>query len=221
MMYMRLIVVLILLLFAVVAHGQRKRQRADTTGTVVIDSLKANENTRVVPIETYASRFDPRKALLYSAVLPGAGQAYNKKYWKVPLVYGALGVGYFMADRYNTQYKLDRSRLFSLLNDDRTEDPDNPGFTLAGNRIRSGSLLTPQGLTLEQIRNRVNRFQRDRDFSLMLMGVIYFAQLVEAHVDAHLKEFQLNPALRASIEPCIKPIDLGGRSKGLSLVIRF
>lgn len=218
---MRLIVILFFLLPVLAAQGQRKRQRADATAAVVIDSLKANEKTQVIPIETYASRFDPRKALLYSAVLPGAGQAYNRKYWKVPLVYGALGLGYYMADRFNTQYKLDRSRLFSLLNDSGTEDPDNPGFTLAGNRLRSGALLTPQGLTLEQIRNRVNRFQRDRDFSLMLMGVIYFAQLVEAHVDAHLKEFQLNPALKASIEPSIEPMGLGGQSKGLSLVIRF
>src|SRR4051794_1251894 len=54
------------------------------------DSMRIMKNGKVITIESYAQRYQPRKALLYSAVFPGLGQAYNKKYWKLPIVYGGF-----------------------------------------------------------------------------------------------------------------------------------
>src|SRR6478609_4986698 len=80
------------------------------------DSTGNGKKRKIVTIETYAKRFDPRKALFYSAVLPGLGQAYNKKYWKIPLVYGGLlgllaGVKFY--DDYQQKYK---NALFDMIN---------------------------------------------------------------------------------------------------------
>ena len=64
---------------------------AQTTAPVAKDTVII-EREDTVRMKSYASRYDPRKALLLAAIVPGLGQAYNKKYWKIPLVYGALGV---------------------------------------------------------------------------------------------------------------------------------
>ena len=157
----------------------------------------------VETIESYAKRYDPRKALFYSAVLPGMGQAYNKKYWKIPLVYGGFGVLISVAATYNELYTADREDYFSLIN-----DPSNPQ-------------LSPGGLTQDQLTNRMNTYRRERDFFIILNCFWYIIQLVDAHVDSHLKEFELNPKLQVRIEPMIENSMQLGRSTGIALKLRF
>ncbi|MEQ8424117.1 MAG: DUF5683 domain-containing protein, partial [Cyclobacteriaceae bacterium] len=62
----------------------------DSVQITSADTLRLERGKRVITIESYAERFDPRKALLYSAIIPGTGQLYNKKYWKMPIVYGGF-----------------------------------------------------------------------------------------------------------------------------------
>lgn len=160
-------------------------------------------------IESYAKRFNPRKALLYSAVLPGLGQIYNKKYWKLPLVYGGM---YFTArygiKNWNDAYKKYRGHLFYNLEHDLAGDNDiNPN-------------TTPQ-LTTSQLRRIVDKARRERDFMIIVMGGVYLLQIVDAHVDAHLKEFDLNPNLQVSVEPVVEQNVVLGRQTGVALVFRF
>src|SRR3954470_8672285 len=68
------------------------------------DSMRIMKNGKVITIESYAQRYQPRKALLYSAVFPGLGQAYNKKYWKLPIVYGGFGIITAVVITYNQLY---------------------------------------------------------------------------------------------------------------------
>ncbi len=201
-------------------------QKKDTSDSIRItlgDSSLLDSKAKVITLESYAKRFDPRKALLYSAILPGAGQVYNKKYWKVPLVYGLIGGGIYGMNFYQTSHKKFKNQLFALLNDiNPIEDPDNKGYTLMGNLLINGKVASPENkLNIEQLRNLVNRYRRHRDFSLAMMGIIYFAQLIDAHVDAHLKEFDLNPQLKVAVEPTIQPTGLFGRSSGLSVKFTF
>src|SRR6478609_5871313 len=80
------------------------------------DSTGRGKKRKVVTIETYAKRFDPRKALFYSAVLPGLGQAYNKKYWKIPLVYGGL-IGLLAVVKYYDDFQQrNKNLLFDIIN---------------------------------------------------------------------------------------------------------
>ena len=176
------------------------------------DSVMVERDTIVqmgpdtVAIKSYAKRYSPRKAILYAAVLPGLGQVYNKKYWKVPLVYGGFyAIGFYM-DQYNDIYTEYKGYLFdNLENGLRGENDVNPEI----NR------------TTGQLRTIVNKARRERDFMIILMGGMYLLQMVDAHVDAHLKEFDLNPTLQVSIEPSIQNDAWTGTTTGVALVLRF
>jgi hypothetical protein len=180
------------------------------------DSLIVERDTIVeegpdtVAIRSYAKRFSPRKAILYAAVLPGLGQIYNKKYWKLPLVYGGIyAIGYYI-DLYNDLYTEYKGYLFyNLENNLREENQEHPDL-IAGQRVTTG-----------QLRRIVDKSRRERDFMVILMGGMYLLQMVDAHVDSHLKEFDVNPKLQVSIEPTMQQDALTGRTTGIALIIKF
>jgi len=156
-------------------------------------------------LKSYATRYSPRKALLYAAILPGLGQVYTKKYWKLPLVYGGFGsIGYGISF-YQSGYKKYKAHLYSNIESNLGENGINPDV----NRSTA------------QLRTIVDRFRRERDFMIILMGGMYLLQMIDAHVDAHLKEFDLNPNLQVSIEPTMNQDPITGRQTGIALIIRF
>lgn len=170
-----------------------------------VDTLD-QEVPDTVAIRSYAKRYDPRKAILYAAVLPGLGQVYNKKYWKLPLVYGGFAfIGYYIKT-YSDLYTEYKGHLFyNLENGLRDESDENPEVDL----------------TTGQLRRIVDQSRRERDFMIILMGGMYVLQMVDAHVDAHLKEFDLNPRLQVSIEPTMEQNVMTGRTTGVALIFRF
>lgn len=200
---MRYRIVLLLIGFSVAAFAQ-----VDSTATQS-DSTLIQKSDQVITIESYAKRFDPRKALLYSAVFPGAGQFYNKKYWKVPLVYGGFATLIIVAKSYHDQNTKFRSDLFSLV----SEINRNPSS--------ASTLKSPLGFTETQLRSVVDKSRRERDYFIILTTFWYMLQLVDAHVDAHLKEFDLNPKLQVRLEPSFDNSSLTGRTTGLALKIKF
>lgn len=166
------------------------------------DSVFLKSDT--VQLKSYASEYDPRKAILFAAVLPGLGQIYNKKYWKLPLVYGGfIGFGYGV-HFYNSGYKELKNGLFLLL--------------------ETGAETVPvlgYDLNEEQLRRYTDKYRRERDFFIILTAGMYLLQMVDAHVDAHLKEFDLNPKLQVSIQPVMNNDMLTGRTTGFSLIVKF
>lgn len=139
--------------------------------------------------------------MLFSAILPGMGQVYNKKYWKVPLVYGGLiGFG-LVVDFYNNQGNKYRDDLFEVLN--------------------TGQKIGQLGLDETQLRTIIDQARRQRDYFLIITGFFYILQMVDAHVDAHLKEFDLNPKLKVRIEPMIENSYYTGTSTGIAFKFRF
>lgn len=194
----------VFLLLAFAGHGQNTKPdsikvlQADTVSGLSSDSVV--RRGKVISIKSYTAKFNPRKALLYSAILPGAGQVYNKKYWKVPLVYGGIvGLG-LVVDFYNQANNKYRNDLFALL---------NTGASSIGGRDET------------QIRNIIDQSRRQRDYFMIFVGFFYILQMVDAHVDAHLKEFDVNPRLRARIEPAMDNSYLTGSTVGLALTLRF
>lgn len=120
----------------------------------------------------------PAKAAFYSAVVPGLGQFYNKSYWKIPLVYGGIGTGlYFYIDnskiykRARNEYKL---RLRGI---DRSDTPKIGRYT-------EDQLITVQKAA-----------QKNRDLSLFITLGIYILNIVDANVDAHLQQFNVDEDL--------------------------
>jgi hypothetical protein len=168
-------------------------QNADTLAPVPDELLIAGEG---------AMRKDPERAALLSAALPGLGQAYNNKYWKLPIVYAggaALGFGIHWN---HTRYVETRNALYAV----RTGniDPENPLHTLSES-------------TLE---NETDNFRRDRD--LLIIGSIlsYFIVIADAYVDAHLKNFPRGGSTTLQIAPSLKQ-NFGILSGGLALNINF
>lgn len=123
----------------------------------------------------------PSKAAFYSAVLPGLGQAYNKKYWKIPIVYAALGTGiYFYIDndktyqRYRDAYK---SRLAGYTNDEFYGDGATP-------KVSSDGLIRAQ-----------NTLRRNKELSILITAGLYVLNIIDANVDAHLLQYNLDENL--------------------------
>lgn len=151
----------------------------------------------------YAKRFDPRKALFFAAVLPGMGQVYNNKYWKLPIVYGGFAAGIYVMDFYQKEYAAYRTELLE---------------NLSGNTFPS----TPSNLSEATLRRVVDFYRRKRDFTIVLMGLGYLLQIVDAHVDAHLKEFKYNPNLkRIGLAPELNSDQLTGRTAGFTLTYKL
>lgn len=136
----------------------------------------------------------PSKAAFYSALLPGLGQAYNKKYWKVPIVYAALITTGVVYDFNNTEYNrfrdAFRSRAAGLTTDEFF------GVDANGNPLAT-PLISDDGLIRAQ-----REFRRNRDLSLIVAIGIYALNIIDANVDAHLLQFNVdeNLALRPNID---------------------
>tara|TARA_R110000868_G_scaffold79996_8_gene227304 strand:- start:2625 stop:3185 length:561 start_codon:yes stop_codon:yes gene_type:complete len=128
----------------------------------------------------------PAKAAFYSAVLPGLGQAYNKKYWKIPLVYGAIGTSlYFYIDsnkKYN-QYRDAYKRRLEGYSDDSLDYLDTDRL-IAGQRF----------------------YQRNRDFSALFMVAFYALNIIDANVDAALLQFNVDENI--SFKPALYTNDV-------------
>jgi hypothetical protein len=195
----------VLLFVCSLAYSQEAKK--DSIQNPLTDSLISSSKKKVVDIDTYSQRFNPRKAMLYAAVLPGLGQVYNKKYWKVPLVYGGFWALIAVVDNYSKQGVRARNDLFDLLD----------GKTSMANRTLSPALE----LTEAQLRTLIDQAQRQRDYFLIFTGFFYILQMVDAHVDAHLKEFDLNPKLKVRIEPHMENSYFTGTSTGIAIKLRF
>jgi hypothetical protein len=149
-------------------------------------------------------KFNPRTATIRSAIFPGLGQIYNKKYWKLPLVYGALGTTagvYF----YNVKnYRLLRQAV-GYLSD-----------TIPGN----DGQVDPQfkNLSLNAIRSYRNSFRQNVDYSVLFFIFFWGLNVVDATVDAHLKAFDVNDNLSLELKPGYSPLS---NTTGISLVLNI
>lgn len=187
------VIIFLLLLGNIGAHAQQPEQSAPAKGGV----------PDTVLIQSHKKRFSPRKALLYSAVLPGLGQVYNKKYWKVPIVYGgfvAIGYGYNFN---NTIYRKLKADLFYILENGTDGGTNYPN------------------LGEDQVRSFIDTYRRNRDLMVILFGVMYTLQIIDAHVDAHLKDFEINPELNVQLRPSITSDALAGNLTGVSIILKF
>lgn len=124
-------------------------------------------------------KHSPHKASIYSAVLPGLGQAYNRKYWKIPIVYAALGTStYFIVD--NRREMLIRQDALTLLLDG---DPaTNPNSDLA---------TTP----VDVLKAERNNYRTNRDYSIITTAAFYLINIIDATVDAHFYKFNIDQPL--------------------------
>ena len=150
-------------------------------------------------------RPDPKRALWLALVIPGGGQIYNRKYWKLPIVYGGfIGCMYAMSWN-NTMYK-DYSQAYLDLMD------NDPGTQSYNQFLHLGMQITPanENRYKEIFRKRKDRFRRWRDMSFFVMVGVYALSVIDAYVDAELSVFDISDDLSLRIEPTI----MNNRSSG-------
>jgi hypothetical protein len=163
-----------------------------TEGTTVEEAFRQKEEEKI---------HSPHKATFYSAILPGLGQAYNKKYWKIPILYagiGALGYAIHFNSTNYTKYK-------NAYRDFLIRDPGNKSY----------EKVIPVNLTIEDVegqyadwfeqalRNKREYYKRYRDLSYIGMVAVYVLNMIDATVDAHFYNFDVSDDLSMDIRPAV------------------
>lgn len=143
-----------------------------------------NEFRHLPPIKDSGEVHSPKKATIMSAIIPGLGQVYNGKYWKVGLIYAAgAGLGYGL--KLNTDsLKGYQSSLIAELDDDTT--------TIN---------YLYEGMAVDKIKSERNYYRKTRDQMILGLGLLYILQIIDANVDAHLREFDVNEDLAIQPKP--------------------
>lgn len=143
-----------------------------------------------VLVDSSAMLHSPKRATLYSALLPGLGQAYNNKYWKIPIIYAGfagLAYGIWWNNKYYQEYKF----LYPLR-------VVNPNATLHGYDSR---------YTATAIKSRRDYMRRNRDLCIIATGLLYVLNIVDATVDGYFYEYDISNDLGMKIGPTLLPTD--------------
>lgn len=205
----KLITIFLVLLFtrAGICYGQQPDSLKGIKPVLITDTIGLKPDTPLHQLDKTIKKHSPRKAAIRSAILPGWGQVYNKKYWKLPIIYGALGVsgGIFL---YNLKNYRDTRFAYKVKYNMRVNHTDSALYA----QIRAN--LKP--LTEESLRFYRNSFRRDIDYSVLFFVVLWGLNVVDAAVDAHLKPFDVSPDLSLRIKPGYS--EMAG-TNGLNLVL--
>lgn len=138
----------------------------------------------------------PKRAMWLAIVLPGAGQIYNRKYWKLPIFYGGfLGCAYAM--RWNNQMYADYAQAYIDIMDDNPNTKSYEQFLHLGTQINASNMQKYK----EIFRKRKDRFRRWRDLSFFCMLGVYGLSIVDAYVDASLSQFDISDDLSLHVGP--------------------
>lgn len=193
----QLISAVLLVLSTGFAAAQEDTLRVAPAGEIIVE-----EELGYKPYDPLA----PARAAFYSAVLPGLGQAYNGKYWKIPLAYAGIGTGiyfYLSNDKQYDRYRSIYKRRLAGYTDDEFTNPDGT------QRVTNEGLIRGQQF-----------YQRNKEISILVTVGIYALNIIDANVDAHLQQFNVSEDL--SVRPAMNFDETTGKAGyGLSLNFNF
>jgi hypothetical protein len=190
--------VFIALLFAFCAI----KINAQSSDTLIIDSTNVKSLTTESKWKAKWNMqpHSPLKATVFSAVIPGAGQLYNKKWWKTIIVYGGIGTCvYFIRDN-DKNYLTYRRAYIAAIDGDPNTIPQIEGNASFYNDVQE-------------------QYRRWRDISWMALAGVYILQIIDANVDGHLFYYDISPDIHLSIHPSIIPTARG--NAGIGLLLNF
>lgn len=152
----------------------------------------------------------PTKAALFSAALPGLGQAYNKKYWKIPIVYAGFGVFTYFIIKNRKEYVKYREAFNYVSRGDSTYIDNEYVFKYNEDQLRDGK----------------NYYRRNLEFTYILTGLWYIINILDATVDAHFFDFDVSDDLSLRIDPIIDNCNFipgrgTGTINGLTITLKF
>ena len=188
--------------------------------TLYVDSI-AKAKTPKTPRDWSTWRPNPKRALWLALVIPGGGQIYNRKYWKLPLVYGGI-MGCIYAISWNNSMYKDYSQAYIDLMDNDPNSQSYNQFLHLGNVINDSNKKQYEDI----FKKRRDKYRRWRDLSFFVMLGVYALSVIDAYVDAELSVFDISKDLSMKVEPTIinngssKNI-IDGSSVGLQCSINF
>jgi hypothetical protein len=203
---------LVLSLFALAGFSGFSEQKSRPAETDSLPKQAVRTDSLSKTDSVVKKKHDPTKATLYSAIFPGLGQIYNKKYWKLPIVYAALGIPAY-AYFYNREwYKKTAYALAVLVNGSYLTSPDSlsrvdPKLIPFINAGANNSLITYR-----------DEFRKDQDYSALFFLLFWGLNIVDATVDAHLRDFDVGPDLSMRVKPVLMP---GNNAAGIGLAFNF
>ena len=226
----RLLMIAVMLTFVLSVHAQQE-------DLVVMDSI-AQADTRILLADDSASvllhteqpkakrdwstwKPDPQRALWLALVLPGAGQIYNRKYWKLPIIYGGF-MGCVYALTWNNMMYKDYSQAYLDIMDDDPGTQSYNKFLHLGSQVTSANEERYKTL----FKSRKDKYRRWRDMSFFVMVGVYALSVIDAYVDAELSVFDISKDLSLKVEPTVIPNFAGGnplqaQSLGVNCSLNF
>lgn len=225
-----------LLLVVVSAIAQTPQEQTDTeprldgekVDTIIVtqpsDSLVTilpNGDKMIKSVPPFSLGHSPHTATMYAAILPGLGQIYNKRYWKLPILYGGVAALCYSIHFNGKYYKKYRSAYRDFI----IGDPNNKSY--------EDIIIHKTNLTVEDVettykswftnvlKNKKDYYRRYRDLSYFGLIGLYVLQIVDAAVDAHFYTFDVSDDLSLQWQPTLTPDDTGKSNVGASICIKF
>lgn len=162
---------------------------------------------------------DPNMAAWIAALLPGVGQAYNRQYWKIPIIYaGAMGLGYAVA--WNNQMYVDYRKGYTDITSGNPEQNFYEKLLPAGVKIDSSN----KDYYTRIFKSRMEGYQRNRDLSIMGVAVLYILSIIDSYVDSQLRDYDVSPDLSMKVAPTVIPATQDralDNSLGVSCKLKF
>jgi hypothetical protein len=191
--------------FIMPAGFNRAIERKDSTAKAIAPQDSTNIFSMNPNVGHASKKFSPRQATIRSAILPGLGQAYNRKYWKIPLIYAALGItGGIFFYNLKTYNQFKKAYRQSVIDSGVVNDPNiDPSL-----RIYSQASL---------LANR-NVFRQNIDYSVLFFIIFWGLNVVDATVDAHLKTFDVSDDISLEFKPGHSDM---ANTNGISLVMKI
>ncbi len=197
---------LVIIIFSLQLSAQEIEEEVSDTLSISRGQDLAIGDTLTVSTESTVRLHSPKRAAIYSAILPGLGQLYNRKWWKLPIVYGGFAFFGITAQQNQVLYKDFKAAYEHKVLDDGT-DPVNE---------------YEAGLTPEQLLYGKRSYRRDRDYMIILSSLWYVLNIVDASVDANLFYWEVDDDLSLRLEPDFKYYSYSPLpAAGLSLKIKF
>ena len=198
-----------------ILFGDSMKAASDTTSIIIKKKEKK-------PARDWATwKPNPQRALWLALVLPGAGQIYNRKFWKLPIIYGGF-IGCIYALTWNNMMYKDYSQAYLDIMD------DDPGTASYNKFLHLGVQITEanEERYKQLFKSRKDKYRRWRDMSFFVMLGVYALSVVDAYVDAELSEFDISKDLSLKVSPVVIPNHSGGNmlqasSYGLNCCITF
>ncbi len=177
---------------------------------VLLPSRNVNaQEAKTITDSVFVKKHSPIKAQLYSAILPGLGQIYNRKYWKIPIIYGIGGAVVF-SYFYNQDYYED---LRDAYNEVYYMDPPPTEYIFRGREINYN--------IEKNLYDNMRMFRKWRDYALVGIAAVYLLNIIDAMIDAHFLEYDVSDDLSLKISPSLINRDIYETKIGMSLCVKF